>query len=107
QVGLLLGGGSGGLALTEVERIEQQGRGSAPEQVCDEVDPEVRERGKAHQDEADGHSRIEGPAGNSADGVGSDHHGEADGEAVVRVPLVILGRGYVQDDEDERESEEE
>lgn len=85
--------------------VGERGDGATGE-VGDEVDRELGEFFEAHDVDAETDGGVEGAARNAPDGDRADEDSETDREAVEGVVERAFGRGGVQDDPGERESEE-
>src|SRR5260370_1350269 len=94
------------LFIAGINDLESEGGNGSAGQIRDNVDPNLGEVYQLHHARAHGYGRVEGAAGNGADGECANHHGHTDGQPVERVVRRALGRGDVEHNKSERKSED-
>jgi hypothetical protein len=94
------------LFIAGINDLESEGGNGSAGQIRDKVDPNLGEVYQLHHARAHGHGRVEGAAGNGADGECANHHGHTDGQPVEGVVRRALGRGDVEHNKSERKSED-
>jgi hypothetical protein len=78
------------LQVIRVEQTKHEGSKCSASEVGDKIDPDGRPRKQADCCGRYGDGWIEGCSAKASDGRGTSEHGEADGESVERVVVMIL-----------------
>ena len=94
------------LFVAGINDLESEGGNGSADQIRDNVDPNLGELYQLHHARAHGYGRVEGAAGDGADGECADHHGHTDGQPVEGVVRRAFGSGDVEHNESERKSED-
>src|SRR5229473_2275183 len=94
------------LFVAGINDLESEGGNSSADQIRDDVDPNLGELYQLHHARAHGYGRVEGAAGDGADGECADHHGHTDGQPVEGIVRRAFGSGDVEHNESERKSED-
>src|SRR5260370_24420481 len=93
------------LFVAGINDLESEGGNGSADQIRDNVDPNLGELYQLHHARAHGYGRVEGAAGDGADGECADHHGHTDGQPVEGGVRRAFGSGDVERNESERKKD--